>query len=191
MLVALMAASAATVVMADCECGYSTNIGNTKRSTTFTELLEADFARADAFSKDSEWILPSFNVTKEQTHGNFGLTFRPENIMALANKGPSSVRSEPEKTEKTEKAEKADKKPPVSSSGLELHVSSQIDGDMVSVAEIDSRGADLRYGSYRASMQLTDVAGTCAAFMWVSTLLYEPAPGSILGRCLVCLFHLG
>lgn len=181
-LVTLLAASAATVVVADCECGYSTNIGNTKRSTIFTELLEADFARPDAFSKDSEWILPSFNVTKEQTHGHFGLTFRPENIMALANKGPSAVRSEPDKTEKAEKMQKADKKPTVSPAGLELRVSSQIDGDMVSVAEIDSRGADLRYGSYRASMQLTDVAGTCAAFMWVSAFLPEHASDSVPGR---------
>ncbi|MBE3049012.1 glycoside hydrolase family 16 protein [Candidatus Bathyarchaeota archaeon] len=165
-LVALLAASIATGVKADCECGYSTNIGNSKKSSLFTELLETDFSRTDDLTKNGEWMLPAFNVSKEQTHGSFGLTFRPGNVMALASKGPSSARSEAGKTDKTSHVKDA---------ALELRVSSHLDQDMVSVAEIDSRGADLRYGSYRASMQLTDVPGTCAAFMWVSISSLEPS----------------
>ena len=166
--VALLAASIATGVKADCECGYSTKVGNSKDATLFTELLETDFSRSEDLTKNGEWILPSYNVTKEQTHGSYGLVFRPGNVMSLANKGPASARSETGKSEKAEKSDKTDKAPPVKDAALQLHVSSHLDEDMVSVAEIDSRGADLRYGSYRASMQLTDVPGTCAAFMWVS-----------------------
>lgn len=172
-LVALLAASVAVGVKADCECGYSTNVGNSKKATVFTELLETDFSRADDLTNNGEWILPSFNVTKEQTHGSFGLTFRPGNVMALASKGPASARSETGKSDKTEKTDNTP--PPVKDAALQLHVSSHLDEDMVSVAEIDSRGADLRYGSYRASLQLTDVPGTCAAFMWVSVSSLEPA----------------
>lgn len=159
-LIALLAASVATGVVADCECGYSTNVGNTKKATVFTELLETDFSRTEDLTKNGEWLLPYFNVTKEQTHGLFGLTFRPGNVAALASKG-ASARSDDKKTDKAMLS--------LNDPALQLRVSSKLDEDMVSVAEIDSRGADLRYGSYRASMQLTDVAGTCAAFMWVST----------------------
>lgn len=165
MLVTLLVTSVAIGVKADCECGYSTHVGSSKKTTVFTELLETDFSRTDDLTKNGEWILPSFNITKEQTHGSFGLTFRPGNIMALTNKGTSSARSESGKKGKSNKPEKT---PPVKDAALELRVSSQLDEDMVSVAEIDTRGADLRYGSYRTSMQLTDVPGTCAAFMWVS-----------------------
>ena len=179
-LVALLAASIATGVKADCECGYSTHVGNSKKATLFTELLETDFSRTDDLTKNGEWILPSFNVTKEQTHGAFGLTFRPGNVMALASKGPSSARSE---SGKNDKSDKPDKTPPVKDVALELHVSSKLDEDMVSVAEIDSRGADLRYGSYRTSMQLTDVPGTCAAFMWVSIQSLEVNVLEIMGYC--------
>lgn len=169
-LIALLAASIATGVKADCECGYSTHVGNNKKATIFTELLETDFSRTDDLTKNGEWILPSFNVTKEQTHGAFGLTFRPGNVMALANKGQSTARA---LAEQKDKPKNSDKPPTVKDAALQLHVSGKLDEDMVSVAEIDSRGADLRYGSYRTSMQLTDVAGTCAAFMWVSILFLE------------------
>lgn len=183
-LVALLAASIATGVKADCECGYSTHVGNSKKATVFTELLETDFSRTNDLTKNGEWMLPTFNVTKEQTHGAFGLTFRPGNVMALANKGQSSARSVPEKDDKSNKADKhknSDKTPTVKDAALQLHVSGKLDEDMVSVAEIDSRGADLQYGSYRTSMQLTDVPGTCAAFMWVSIPSFEATPGKGCG----------
>jgi hypothetical protein len=42
-----------------------------------------------------------------------------------------------------------------------------VDG-MVPVAELDTRRLDLFYGTFRASMKVTSVPGTCAAFFWVS-----------------------
>ncbi|SPO02725.1 uncharacterized protein DNG_05400 [Cephalotrichum gorgonifer] len=158
--VAVVAASAATGVKADCECGYSTKVGDYKHASVFTELLETDFSQMDDLTKSHDWVLPAFNVTKEQTHGTFGLTFLPENIIATAGKGLGLVRSE------TGKAERVGKTPPAPNVALELRVSSNIDEGRVSVAELDTQQSDLRYGSYRANMQLTDVAGTCAAFIW-------------------------
>lgn len=52
--------------------------------------------------------------------------------------------------------------------GLELRVGRNTTEDrLVSSAEIDTKRLDLRWGSYRAGLKLTSVAGTCAAFFWV------------------------
>jgi hypothetical protein len=37
----------------------------------------------------------------------------------------------------------------------------------VKTAEMDSHRTDLLWGTYRASMKLTPVPGTCSAFFWV------------------------
>jgi hypothetical protein len=52
--------------------------------------------------------------------------------------------------------------------GLQLVVGSSLVQDMVPVAEIDTQRLDFFYGTFRASMKVTDVPGTCAAFFWVS-----------------------
>jgi beta-glucanase (GH16 family) len=39
---------------------------------------------------------------------------------------------------------------------------------MVRSGEIDSLRRDMRYGSFRVGMKMSDVPGTCAAFFWVS-----------------------
>ena len=51
--------------------------------------------------------------------------------------------------------------------GLYLDVNPDVDG-FVRVAEIDSSREDLLYGSFRTSLWLTSVNGTCAAIFWVS-----------------------
>jgi beta-glucanase (GH16 family) len=61
--------------------------------------------------------------------------------------------------------------------GLQLWVRSQQDllavaGDqMVRVGEIDSMRQDMRYGSFRVGMKMSDIPGTCAAFFWVIAYL--------------------
>lgn len=51
--------------------------------------------------------------------------------------------------------------------GLELWVRKLgSDKEHVSVAEVDSRRTDMRYGSFRAGIKATDVDGTCGAFFW-------------------------
>lgn len=39
---------------------------------------------------------------------------------------------------------------------------------MVRSGEIDSLRRDMRYRSFRVAMKMSDVAGICAAFFWVS-----------------------
>ncbi|CAI4219495.1 unnamed protein product [Parascedosporium putredinis] len=153
-VVVALAASLVPTAEADCECGYATSVGGAKERTVFTELLESDFTRLSNFGSETNWMLPSFNITKEETHGIYGLNFRPSNVINFANKKAPLARAELVK--------------PVTSpdDGLELVVSSKLDQDMASVAELDSRRADLKYGSYRTSMKLTNVPGTCAAFFW-------------------------
>lgn len=54
--------------------------------------------------------------------------------------------------------------------GVHLTVKGGIPSDnYVDLAQMDSLRSDLLWGSYRAAMKLSPVAGTCAAFFWVST----------------------
>lgn len=149
-----LAALSVPAVKAECECGYATTVGDSKQKTVFTELLESDFTRVNTIGGETNWMLPSFNVTKEQTHGIYGLNFRPSNVVTFANKKAPLARAEVIKPVTTP------------NEGLELVVSSKLEQDMASVAELDSRRADLKYGSYRTSMKLTEMPGTCAAFFW-------------------------
>jgi hypothetical protein len=61
--------------------------------------------------------------------------------------------------------------------GLQLWVRGQQDllgpvGDqMVRSGEIDSLRRDMRCGSFRVGMKMSEVAGTCAAFFWVSACI--------------------
>lgn len=57
--------------------------------------------------------------------------------------------------------------------GLQLLVRSgdAVKDNVVPVGEIKSVRDDIMYGSFRASMKVTDVNGTCAAFFFVSPLL--------------------
>lgn len=53
--------------------------------------------------------------------------------------------------------------------GLQLTVSGGVPSDgYVDTAEMDSVRTDMLWGSYRASMKLSPIAGTCSAFFWVS-----------------------
>jgi hypothetical protein len=102
--------------------------------TSFTDLLEADFSRIDDISPDTDWQRQAFNLTKDRARGDYGEMFAVENIHIL-----------PE-------------------AGLNLTVSSHLVDGMVPVAEVDSSRADLYRGSFRASLKLSDIPGTCAAF---------------------------
>jgi hypothetical protein len=58
--------------------------------------------------------------------------------------------------------------------GLQIWVRGQqnllgpVGDQMVRSGEIDSLRRDMRYGSFRVGMKMSDVPGTCAAFFWVS-----------------------
>lgn len=124
--------------VADCECGYSATVDGTRH--VFTDLIESDFTRVGDIADDTDWRRQAFNESSERARGDFGEMFAVDNVDA---------------------GEGADE-------GLQLLVRGQEVDDMVPGAEIDTARTDVLWGTFRASMKLTSVSGTCAAFFWVS-----------------------
>jgi hypothetical protein len=136
---------------ADCECGYTFSINGT--SYVVTDLLESDFLHLANISLDTDWIRQGFNVTAAASRGPYGESLQITNVISspLANNysysGPSELGGDP---------------------GLQLYVGGGIPSDgLVPVVEVDSTREDMLWGSYRATMKLTLVPGTCGAFFWV------------------------
>ncbi|KAK0621479.1 glycoside hydrolase, family 16 [Bombardia bombarda] len=130
------------VVLADCECGYSLDVDT--HQYVFTDLVESNFARLRDISRDTDWARQAFNLTKDKARGDYGEMFAVDNIAA----NPSSDGGEGV------------------TAGLQLVVRNQLVDGMVPVAEIDTERLDLYWGTFRASIKVTDVPGTCAAFFW-------------------------
>ncbi|GAB1320133.1 Glycoside hydrolase family 16 protein [Madurella fahalii] len=135
--------------LADCECGYSTTFdiaGDGGGTAVFTDLIESDFTKLADVAQDTEWVRQAFNLTRERARGDYGEMFDVENVVAhsIYDQGGE------------------EKDLP----GLKLIVKKDLVGGMVPVAEIDTQRLDLFWGTFRASMKMTDVLGTCAAFFW-------------------------
>lgn len=142
-------------VKADCECGYSTSIGATgssKQQYVFTDLIETNFFRLRDISLDTDWVRQEFNISKETARGDYGEMFLPDNVEASP-QGTGNTGNTGAKV--------------AAGQGLQLLVKSNVVDGMVPVAEIDTNRLDLAWGTFRASMKMTDVPGTCAAFFWV------------------------
>ncbi|KHO00860.1 Concanavalin A-like lectin/glucanase [Metarhizium album ARSEF 1941] len=108
-------------------------------SLLFMHKLETDFASMDDTLSASEWIKQQYNVSAKAGRGTYGKTFLTENVF---------LPPEPEK-------------------GIALRVGSQITSlRAISSAEVDTSRTDMFWGSYRATMKLSRVGGTCAAFFW-------------------------
>lgn len=142
------------LVAADCQCGYSTPVGDDATQQVFTDLIETDFSKIPDVSENTDWARQAFNVTAQRARGGAGEMFAVENVGTASSDGTA----------------------------LELTVrSSQVDG-MVSGAEIDTARLDVFYGSFRSSLRLTNVSGTVAAFFWVSVPLADPGKGRERGE---------
>ncbi|KAM7207362.1 glycoside hydrolase, family 16 [Naviculisporaceae sp. PSN 640] len=140
-------------VKADCECGYATSFGADgapKARYVFTDLLESNFRRLKDISLDTDWVRQEFNISGEKARGDYGEMFLPDNIQANS-QGNGGSNPDTEGTE---------------SPGLQLTVKNHLVDGMVPVAEIDSKRPDLLWGTFRASMKMTAIPGTCAAFFW-------------------------
>ncbi len=152
------------VVSADCECGYSSPVGHGsnggyldqqqpqrgqhgQQHYVFTDVLESNFARLGSIEHNTDWVRQAFNLTKERARGQYGEMFAVESV-----KVKSGVQGQGENDE----------------AGLQLVVGSRLVQGMVPVAEVDTHRLDMHWGTFRASMKLTDIPGTCAAFFWVS-----------------------
>jgi len=154
----LVALSRMAPVLADCECGYATNIDD--KSWAFTDLIETDFSRLADISTNTDWIRQAFNITSDKARGDYGEMFAVDNIYTDI----SGQRSDISKAVSGKAA------------GLQLSVGSRPVADMVPVSEIDSARTDILWGSFRASIKVTDTPGTCSAFFWVSDLLPVSTP---------------
>ncbi|KAH6680812.1 glycoside hydrolase family 16 protein [Halenospora varia] len=142
-------------VAADCECGYTATIGTSASSLSsylFTDLLESDFLHIANITQDTDWKPQNFTVTAAAGRGPYGMNHTVKNVVAngipdINNwTGPGILGGDP---------------------GLQLTVSGGVPSDgYVDTAEMDSVRTDMLWGSYRASMKLSPIAGTCSAFFW-------------------------
>jgi hypothetical protein len=130
--------------LAECECGYSATVADTTGAqVVFTDLLETDFTQVLNLTQNTDWKKQQFNVSSTQGRGTYGKMFLPSNVITQSS----------------------------TTDGLQLLVGNRVVDSMVSGSELDSARMDLFYGSYRTSLKLSDIPGTCAAFFWVSTQL--------------------
>jgi hypothetical protein len=142
------------LVRADCECGYlstingtdSTSDDNNHEYALFTDLLETDFTRFEQndLSQNTDWARQAFNLTRERARGDYGEMFAVENVHVSNGQDGGGQ-----------------------DAGLQLVVGSELVDGMVPVAELDTQRLDLLWGTFRASMKVSGVEGTCAAFFWV------------------------
>ncbi|KAG9716198.1 concanavalin A-like lectin/glucanase, partial [Aureobasidium melanogenum] len=149
-----------------CECGYTVNATNgTSPFALFTDFLETDFLHLynlpDTIdipaSEAVGWAVQSYNVSPSAARGPYGKAAEIDNVVLNPLPSPKdwggngTLGGAP---------------------GLQVWVRSQqyllgSTGDqMVRSGEIDSLRRDMRYGSFRVGMKMSDVAGTCAAFFW-------------------------
>ena len=134
---------------ADCECGYSTTVGDEMTQFVFTNLIETNFQTLDDIAKNTDWVRQAFNLTSTRARGDFGEMFSVDNVHSGSEvSGHHNMDMG-------------------SDVGLHLMVQSSPVNNMVPVAEIDSSRLDLWWGSFRTAIKLTDISGTCAAFFWV------------------------
>jgi len=143
------------IVAANCECGYTSLVGNDTAPYLFTDVIESDFLHRHNITLDTDWKPQNFTVSAAAGRGPYGMNFTlaDVNTNPISNTstftGPGIFGGDP---------------------GLTLSVGGGIpQNGMVPTAEIDSTRTDLLYGSYRASMKLTSIPGTCSAFFWVWT----------------------
>ncbi|KAK3302511.1 concanavalin A-like lectin/glucanase domain-containing protein [Chaetomium strumarium] len=147
------------MALADCECGYTIasppsesneRNGDNNGVLLFTDLLETDFTRLVADDDNNknnmawdttDWAPQAFNLTAQRARGKYGEMFDVGNVGFHG--GGDQGQQE-----------------------LRLAVRSQVLDGMVPVAELDTRRLDIFWGTFRASMKISKVPGTCAAFFW-------------------------
>ncbi|QSZ37303.1 hypothetical protein DSL72_009397 [Monilinia vaccinii-corymbosi] len=137
---------------ADCECGYSSSIGDSVQPYVFTELVESDFLHIPNITLDTDWRRQQFNVSAAVGRGPYGMNYSIEQVASnpildeYSWSGNGKFGANP---------------------GVQLTVGG---GDpangFVQTAEMDSAREDLLWGTYRAALKLTLTPGTCSAFFW-------------------------
>lgn len=124
-------------VAADCECGYRVSSSSSQiASLLFTEALQTDFRKLSSLNDSKDWGIKQVSLDAVPDMGRLGRIVEDQNIILNA-------------------------------TGLQLIVrSTLVDGDLVSTGQTQSTREDIRFGSFRAYMQISPINGTCAASFW-------------------------
>lgn len=141
------------VVLAICECGFTTESRGRGDSPIFTDVVETDFLRLLSLDSTDDWAVQVFNKTRERARGEFGEMFSRDNVLI----NPPSHDSPPGESDDGDS----------SGHGLQLVVKANTVDGMVPVGEIATKRGDIYHGTFRASIKLTRSSGTCTAFYWV------------------------
>ncbi|PSR77982.1 concanavalin A-like lectin/glucanase domain-containing protein, partial [Coniella lustricola] len=150
-------------VLADCECGYrfttpATNSTPAAQSFIVTDLIETNFFNITGdISHNTDWIAQNWSEDASVARGAYGEMMNVANVLTAA----AATEKEDVDDSNDKAGGGADKK------GLQITVVGEptADGD-VQGGEIDTARLDVFYGTFRASMKLTGVAGTASAFFW-------------------------
>lgn len=135
----------ASVAWADCECGYTVN------GTLYTELLETDFLHTNQLN-ETGWMTQVYSVESDAARGPFGKAAEAKQV------APNPLKS---------RYDWAGDGIDGGDAGLQLIVSNPGKSGMIPMGEMATNRSDMRYGSFRAAIQLTGQKGTCGAFFWV------------------------
>jgi len=132
----------------DCRCGYTLDVNDRallEDQLFFTDLLESNFENMTRIDIDqnTDWRRQQFNVPAKAARGPFGKMMDINNVQLVPAEHNREKRV------------------------LRLAVGSSPVQDMIPSAEISTSRLDIKYGSFRTSMKVTDVPGTCTAFFWV------------------------
>ncbi|KAL9635330.1 MAG: hypothetical protein Q9164_003525, partial [Protoblastenia rupestris] len=132
---------------ASCACGYKVD------NHLYTTLLETDFLHLKTLSEDTPWQPQSYTVTPALARGPYGKNASLENVVPNPLKDKDDWEGEGMGG---------------GDAGLQLFVRAigGGPGGLVRMAEIASKRNDILYGSFRATIKFTDIAGTCGAFFW-------------------------
>ena len=111
----------------------------------------------------------AFNLSRERARGEFGEMFAVGNVGAWDdNRDRDQDRDGDGVGGGSGQQQQGGKE-----LGLKLVVRKEVVEGMVPVAEVDSQRLDVFWGTFRASMRMTGVGGTCAAFFWVGSFLFR------------------
>lgn len=140
---------------ASCECGYSVN-STSSQHQVFTDLIESDFLTIQDISADTDWVIQRYWTPYDPTSGYYGENFTAANVVSNPLKYNYTL-EDPTASQLGGDA------------GLQLWVRGDIQSNgLVPGGQVKTTRDDIQYGSFRTSMKLTSVNGTCSAFFSVS-----------------------
>lgn len=125
----------------------------------FTDLLETNYLKEQNVAKNSDWVIQSYTKA-------YDASVKPHALGMIAQ--PANVQSNPLKDGSKYNSGGVNG----GDAGMQLFVrgGSQPENNLVPIAEIGTKRKDMLYGSFRTSLKMTDINGTCGAVFFVRQL---------------------